>query len=88
MGPERSLRGVLGRGSQTSFGRNRDPAGATQSKQNDAEPQGAGLAPKRDPEQRTGYEAEGSPMHRSHTLDPGGECSPKPQPHLIATRTP
>ena len=80
MGPERSLRGVLCRGFQTSFGRSRDPAGATQSKQNDAEPQGAGLAPKRDPEQRTGYEAEGSPMHRSHTLDLDGECSPKPQP--------
>ena len=39
-----------------------------QAKQNDAVPQGAGLAPKRDPEQRTGYEAEGSPMHRSHSF--------------------
>jgi hypothetical protein len=29
-------------------------------KQNDAVPPGAGLAPKRDPEQRTGYEAVGS----------------------------
>ena len=32
-------------------------------------PQGAGKAPKRDPEQRTGYEAEGSPMHQRHSTE-------------------
>ena len=32
-GPERSLRGVLCRGSQTCFGRNRDPEGAQNAKQ-------------------------------------------------------
>jgi hypothetical protein len=32
-------------------------------KQNDAVPTDAGKAPKREPEKRTGYEAEDSPMH-------------------------
>src|SRR5205807_5222624 len=32
-GPERSLRGVLCRGAQTCFGRNRDPEGARNAKQ-------------------------------------------------------
>jgi hypothetical protein len=77
-GPERSLRGILYGGSQTSFGRNRDPVGALQAKQNDAEPQGAGLAPKRDPEQRTGSEAEDSPMHRSHPFYLGAGRSSQP----------
>jgi hypothetical protein len=69
VGPGRSLCGVLCRGLQTCSGRSRDPEGAAQPKQNDAVPQGAGKAPKRDPEQRTGYEAEGAQMHRSHRYD-------------------
>jgi len=37
-------------------------------KQNDAVPQGAGKAPKRDPEKRTGYESDGT--HMSHSIPP------------------
>ncbi len=33
-------------------------------KQSDAVPQGAGKAPKRDPEKRTGYEPVGTHMHQ------------------------
>lgn len=45
-------------------------------KQNDAVPQGAGKAPKRDPEKRTGYEPDGTPMnqrnlHASRDRKPG-----------------
>jgi hypothetical protein len=70
-GPGRSLSGVPCRGLQTCFGRNRDPVGATQSKQNDAVPQGAGLAPKREPEERTGYGTRATPIHRSQ--QPGSQ---------------
>ena len=45
-GPGRNLSGSLCRSFQTCSGRNRDPQGALEAKQNDAEPQGAGLAPK------------------------------------------
>ena len=88
-GPGRSLSGALRRGFQTCFGRFRDPAGAAyrgprnafsawwgeEPKQNDAVPQGAGEAPKRDPEQRTGYETEGTHMRRDHRQD-SGDASP------------
>ena len=66
MGPGRSLCGVLGRVLQACSGRNRDPVRAAKPKQNDAEPQGAGLAPKRDPEQRTGYKTARLPTVRRH----------------------
>jgi hypothetical protein len=63
-GPGGSLSGVLCRGFSNLFWE-------VPRKQNDAVPQGAGQAPKRDPEQRTGYEAEDSPMHPSHSLHLG-----------------
>jgi len=45
-------------------------------KQNDAVPQGAGKAPKRDPEKRTGYEPDGTRMNQkipsaSRDAEPG-----------------
>ncbi len=57
VGPGRSVCGALCRGLTQLF---REVPG----KQSDAVPPGAGLAPKRDPEQRTGFEAEGSPLDR------------------------
>jgi hypothetical protein len=78
-GPGRSLSGVLCRALSNLFWE-------VPRKQNDAVPLGAGKAPKRDTEQRTGYEAEDSLMHRSHSLDLGGARSPKPQPFSLPQR--
>ncbi len=55
-GPGRSLSGGLCHGLSNLFWE--EPR-----KQNDAVPTDAGKAPKREPEKRTGYEAEDSPMH-------------------------
>ena len=53
-GPERGLNGVLCRGSQTCFGRNRDPEGARNAKQK-TECRRGRKGPEAVTEQKTGY---------------------------------
>ena len=55
---------------------------ATKSKQKSEPAAGRRIGPKRDPEQRTGYEAEGLPLDRVTPTLLGGGCLPKPK--LIA----
>jgi hypothetical protein len=72
VGPGRSLSGVLCRGFANLFWE-------VPGKQSDAVPPGAGKAPKREPEQRTGYEAEGTHMRRIHGQGSGDDISPQSQ---------
>jgi hypothetical protein len=75
-GPEEVCAALFAARLQTCSGRNRDPEGAPQAKQNDAVLQGAGKAPKRDPEQRTGYEAEGSHWTESDSCNSVADVRP------------